>query len=140
MAQGKSGEDQSHTVILMPSGRRDQVPEGKSLLEAADAMGVQIESICGGKQTCGKCHVIVEEGLFEKHKIDSRADHLSPKKDEEKHLLKKMDLDGQRLACAAYPLGDLLITVPEESRAQKQIIRKSATERVINVNPAVWQY
>jgi uncharacterized 2Fe-2S/4Fe-4S cluster protein (DUF4445 family) len=51
-----------------------------------------------------------------------------------------MSLEDQRLACAAYPQGDLLITVPEESRAQKQIIRKSATERVINVNPAIRQY
>jgi uncharacterized 2Fe-2S/4Fe-4S cluster protein (DUF4445 family) len=140
MSPGKATPEKVHTLILMPSGRRDQIPEGNSLLEEAAGMGVQIESICGGKQTCGKCHVIVEEGSFDKHHITSRADHLTPRTDEETKLLKEMGLEDQRLACASFPQGDLLITVPEESRAQKQIIRKTATERVIQVNPAIRQY
>jgi uncharacterized 2Fe-2S/4Fe-4S cluster protein (DUF4445 family) len=36
-------------------------------------------------------------------------------------------------------LGDLLVTVPEESQARKQIIAKAATERAIDVQPAVRQ-
>ena len=43
------------------------------------------------------------------------------------------------MSCAARIQGDLLITIPEESRAHKQIIRKTATERVIEVDPAVRQ-
>jgi len=135
----ESSEHKAHTVILMPSGRRGTVEDGKNLLDAADEMGVRIESICGGRQTCGKCHVVVEEGEFSKHGITSAADHLTARTEQEIELLREHDLAGQRIACAAHVHGDLLITVPEESRAQKQIIRKTATERAIEIDPAVRQ-
>jgi uncharacterized 2Fe-2S/4Fe-4S cluster protein (DUF4445 family) len=48
--------------------------------------------------------------------------------------------EGYRLSCAAQVQGSLVITVPEESQARKQIIRKSATERVIELDPAIRQY
>ena len=41
------------------------------------------------------------------------------------------------MSCSARVYGDVLVFVPEESRAQKQVVRKSATERVIDVAPAV---
>jgi len=124
-------------VIFMPSGRRGRVERGQSLLEAARQMGVEIESICGGRLTCGKCKVQVEAGLFQKHGLTSQASHLSPPSQEEQDLLARLHSSACRLSCAATIQGDLLITVPEESRAQKQIIRKSATERTIEVAPAI---
>ncbi len=102
-------------------------------------MGVEIESICGGRLTCGKCKVQVEEGLFQKHGLVSSQTNLSPPIPEEQALLERLRSPNHRLACSSCVQGDLLITVPEESRAQKQIIRKSATERVIEVAPAVRQ-
>lgn len=126
-------------VILMPSGRRDRVPAGTSLLDAARQMGVEIESICGGRLTCGKCKVQIEEGNFAKHGIVSAAAHLSAPGREELKLLEEMNASGCRLSCSAYVHGDVLVFVPEESRAHKQIIRKSATERAIDVAPAVRQ-
>ena len=132
-------------VIFMPSGRRGLAPSGQSLLDAARQMGVDIESICGGRLTCAKCRVCVEEGNFAKHGIRSSADHLSPAEAPERALLARAGDTGdphapaERLACAAHVTGDLLITVPEESRAHKQIIRKSATERTIDVDPAIRQ-
>lgn len=140
MSSDSRAETPKHTLILMPSGRREIVAEGTNLLEAADTMGVQIESICGGRQTCAKCHVVVEEGHFDKHGITSDQDHLTPRTREEIQRLEELDLPGQRLACAAHVRGDLLITVPEESRAQKQVIRKTASEKIIEVKPAVRQY
>ena len=140
MSSDSQSESPKHTLILMPSGRREQVREGTNLLEAAEAMGVQIESICGGRQTCAKCHVVVEEGSFDKHGITSRSDHLTPRTQEEIQRLEENQLTGQRLACAACVQGDLLITVPEESRAQKQVIRKTASTKVIEVDPAVRQF
>ena len=140
MDELKTNSRNEHTLIMMPSGRRGQIPEGMSLLDAAESMGVQIESICGGRQTCGKCHVLVEEGYYDKHGIRSRPGHLSSPPGEETQLLEEMEIPDQRLACAARVHGDLLITVPEESRAQKQIIRKTASERIIEVDPAVRKY
>ena len=124
----------------MPSGRRGRVEKNTTVLEAARQLGVQIESICGGQMTCNKCRVQVENGNFSKHKIISSDDHLSPATDQEKRLLRKLDSLDCRLSCQAKVQDDALIFVPEESRGQKQIIRKSATERVIDIDPAVRQY
>ncbi|MGB7096255.1 MAG: ASKHA domain-containing protein [Anaerolineales bacterium] len=123
----------------MPSGRKGQVPIGSNLLQAAQELGVELESICGGRQTCGKCQIIVEEGNFPKHGITSRSNHISDPSDLEREYDREHNLNGRRLACAAQVLGDILITVPEESQANKQIIAKAATERTIEVNPAVRQ-
>jgi uncharacterized 2Fe-2S/4Fe-4S cluster protein (DUF4445 family) len=126
-------------VIFMPSGRRGRTPAGQSLLEAARQMGVEIESICGGRLTCGKCKVRIEEGNFQKQGLISGSDHVSPASQEERRLLERLHSADCRLSCAAYVYGDVLVTVPEESRAQKQIIRKSAGERLIDIAPAVRQ-
>lgn len=132
--------DQNPLVVFMPAGRRDRVTPGQSLLEAARQVGVEIESICGGRLTCGKCKVVVEHGRFEKHNITSTPNHLTPPGEDEMALLQRLGENGDcRLACSAYVQGDVLVFVPEESRAHKQVIRKSATERVIAVNPAVRQ-
>lgn len=126
-------------IALMPSGRKGQVPIGSNLLQAAQELGVELESICGGRQTCGKCQIIIEEGNFPKHGITSRSNHISDPSDLEREYDREHNLNGRRLACAAQVLGDILITVPEESQANKQIIAKAATERAIEVNPAVKQ-
>ena len=128
-----------YQVIFMPSGRRGRVAAGTTALEAARQLGVQIESICGGHLTCKKCRVRVEEGNFPKHGIVSQSDHLSPISDAEQQALARFKITDCRLSCAAEIQGDALIFVPEESRGQKQIIRKSATERVIKIDPAVRQ-
>jgi uncharacterized 2Fe-2S/4Fe-4S cluster protein (DUF4445 family) len=131
--------DETYQVILMPSGRRGKVKRGTNLLRASEELGVELESICGGRQTCGKCQVIVENGYFPKHGITSDLEHLSPPKEQEITYCKEHGIHGRRLACAAEVLGDLLITVPEESQARKQIIAKAASDRVIEVDPAVRQ-
>lgn len=115
------------------------VRRGANLLKAAAELGVEIESICGGRQTCGKCQVVVEEGRFPKHGITSSAVHLSPPTEAETSYAREHHLGDRRLACAAEIIGDLLVSVPEESQARKQIIAKAASERVIEVDPAVRQ-
>jgi len=44
-----------YKVIFQPSGRRGLIDEGKTLLEAARDLGVDLESICGGKKTITDC-------------------------------------------------------------------------------------
>ena len=126
-------------VIFMPSGRRGRVEPGASLLDAARGLGVEIESICGGRLTCGKCKVRIEEGRFQKHGIASSAGHVTEASAAERELLEKLGDQDYRLACSTFVQGDVLVFVPEESRAHKQVIRKAATERVIEIDPAVRQ-
>lgn len=139
MPNNTNQNKQTHTLILMPSGRHGDIKHDTTILEAARQMGVEIESICGGRQTCEKCRVIVEEGHFDKHGITSSEEHLSARTPKEIELLEKLGTPEQRLSCNSHIRGDLLITVPEGSRAQKQIIRKTATERKIEIDPAIRQ-
>ena len=138
-----------HSIILQPSGSRGQVEEGQSIRSAARDLGVEIESICAENATCGKCMVLIEEGRFEKYNIDSKRSNLSPVSTEEAayfarrpKLLKDKGWEvGQvRLSCQCKIRGDVLVNVPEESRGNKQIVRKSASNREIEVKPAIRKY
>lgn len=128
-------------VIFQPSGRRGKVNSGVTLREAAHELGVEIESICGGKGTCGKCKVVLHEGFFEKYGIHSTLSSLSPIAEAEKKHLKKSELAANyRLACTSKVTGDVLIFVPEESRGGGQLIRKAAGKVKITLDPAVRKY
>ena len=128
-------------IVFQPSGRRGEIEAGKSVLEAARTLGVGIEAACGGARVCGKCRVIVETGRFEKLNLVSSADHISPVGDVEKKFLTAEELArGYRLACNAFLSGDLVVTVPEESRSAKQVILEKGRERTIEVRPAVKNY
>ena len=138
-----------HNIILQPSGRRGQVEEGMSVRSAARELGVEIESICAENATCGKCMVLIEEGRFEKYNIDSKRDNVSPVTTEERAYLERRpkllkdkgwEIGQVRLSCQAKVCGDVLINVPEESRGNKQIVRKSASSREIEVKPAIRKY
>ena len=132
----------THKVIFQPAGRRGEIEEGKTILEAAQALGVDIEALCGNKKVCGKCKVRIEEGYFEKDNIDSGMSHIFPavpSPDEMKHI-KPLDGPGIRLACQSEIRGDLKIFVPERSRAGKQVVRKAAKELTIKLDPAVKKY
>ena len=135
-------ETKQHRVIFQPSGRQGDVAAGTSLLEAARELGVDVDSICGGRQTCGKCKVIVEEGAFAKYGVVSSAQHLSEADATEREYFArhaKQYSEGARLSCTARVTGDVLMTVPPESTQHKQVVRKSATERNIEVDPILRQ-
>jgi len=138
-----------HNIILQPSGSRGQVDEGMSIRSAARELGVEIESICAENATCGKCMILVEEGRFEKYNIDSKREHLSPVGTAERDYLERRpkllkekgwEIGQVRLSCQCKVQGDVLINVPEESRGNKQIVRKSASDRAIEVKPAIRKY
>ncbi len=125
-------------VIFQPSGRRGESPEGTTVLEASRMLGVGIESVCGGKKSCGKCKIRIDPGSVDQHGIHSQPNHLSPFTEAEGKILEKNEqAQGIRLACAASIQGDVLIFVPEENRTGAQVIRKEAGEKEIRLNPAV---
>jgi uncharacterized 2Fe-2S/4Fe-4S cluster protein (DUF4445 family) len=114
-------------VIFQPNGRQGEIPTGTTLLEAARRLGVEIESICGGHQTCRKCKVLVEEGDFAKFGVTSRADHLTPPGERETSNAAKYNFEANaRMSCGCQVTGDVVIRVPEESQTRKQVVRKAA--------------
>lgn len=130
-----------HMVIFQPSARRGLVEEGTNLIEASRQLGVDIEALCGEKKVCGKCKVRIEEGFYEKFGITSSRSHTSEWQEEEDKFFSPTQKDeGYRLACVAKVQGDLLVFVPEEARAGKQVVSKAARDIHIDWNPAVKQY
>ncbi len=130
--------DDEVSVLFMPSGLRGQVPVGTTVLQAAQRLGVDLESICGGQGKCRKCQVLPQEGEFSKHGISSRPDHLSELTETELHHQSRNRLKpGRRLGCNARILGDLVVDVPEESQQHKQHIAKAVTAYDIQVQPAL---
>ena len=128
-------------VIFQPSGRRGEVPKGVTLIEASRLLGVDIEALCGEKKVCGKCVVRIEDGHFEKFGVTSSQQNVSAwQEEEEKYINAERREKGFRLGCVTTVRGDLLVFVPEESRAGKQVVSKAARDIPIDHNPAVRLY
>src|SRR5438552_12809297 len=90
-------------VIFTPSGRRGRTPRGTTVLDAARALGVDIDSVCGGRGICGRCQVVPAAGSFPKHAITSAPDHLTSPGQVELEYARTNDLaPGRRLSCLAH--------------------------------------
>jgi len=125
-------------VVFTPSGRRARVPLGTPVLQAARSLGVDIDSVCGGRGLCGRCQVLLAEGEFAKHGVSSRAEHLSPFGAVEREYAAQQPLaPGRRLACSALVQGDVVIDVPPDSQVHRQVVRKAAEARDIELDPVV---
>ncbi|NEX44912.1 ASKHA domain-containing protein [Pseudotabrizicola algicola] len=124
-------------VIFTPSGKRGHFPLGTPVLSAARQLGVDLDSVCGGRGICSKCQISPGYGEFPKHGVTVAEDALTEwNAVEERYKSKRGMLDGRRLGCQARIMGDVVIDVPPESQVHKQVIRKSAAERVIAMDPA----
>ena len=117
-------------VIFTPSGRRGRVPAGTSLLDAARSLGVDIDSVCGGRGICGRCAVTPAFGTFPKHGITSGAAHVGGEGTVESAYRAEQGLAGdRRLSCLANVAGDLVVDVPPESQVHRQVVRKELSVR-----------
>ena len=125
-------------VVFMPSGRRGRFPHGTPLLQAARSLGVDIDSVCGGRGICGRCQIDISEGEFAKLGVTSKAEHLSAFGVIEQRYADKRGLaSGRRLSCSTLLYGDAVIDVPPESQVHKQVVRKRAEMRAIELDPVV---
>jgi uncharacterized 2Fe-2S/4Fe-4S cluster protein (DUF4445 family) len=124
-------------VIFTPSGKRGRFALGTPVLTAARQLGVDLDSVCGGRGICSKCQITPGYGEFPKHGVMVAADALSEwNAVEDRYKRIRGLIDGRRLGCQAKVMGDVVIDVPPESQVHKQVIRKSATERVMVMDPA----
>jgi uncharacterized 2Fe-2S/4Fe-4S cluster protein (DUF4445 family) len=110
---GRDGmSDKDALVVFTPSGRRARVPVGTPLLQAARSLGVDIDSVCGGRGICGRCQVLLAEGEFAKHGVTSRARNLSPFGAVERNSAAPADGPGSPAVVLDAVLGRLVIDVP----------------------------
>ncbi len=125
-------------IVFTPSGKRGRFPLGTTVLGAARELGVDIDSVCGGRGICGRCKCLVAEGEFAKFGIRSDATHLNPITEPEKRFSRRDELQpGFRLTCHATLQDDLVIDVPASSQVHHQVIRKPYESHDITVNPVI---
>jgi uncharacterized 2Fe-2S/4Fe-4S cluster protein (DUF4445 family) len=129
-------------IVFTPSGRRGHVPEGTSILAAARKLGVDLDSVCGGRGICSRCQIDVTPGQFAKHSIVSSLDHVTPWNEvEQRYVDKRGPLrEGRRLGCQALICGDLVVDVPAQSQVHRQVVRKRAEAHPIEIDPVVRLY
>jgi uncharacterized 2Fe-2S/4Fe-4S cluster protein (DUF4445 family) len=133
--------EETALVVFSPSGKRGRFPVGTPVLNAARELGVDIDSICGGRARCGRCQVEAVEGSFAKENIVSSADHLSAMGEAEAYCLQRGRLQpGNRLSCQAKILGDVRVDVPAGSQVHHQVVRKDHEARDIELDPPVRLY
>jgi uncharacterized 2Fe-2S/4Fe-4S cluster protein (DUF4445 family) len=113
-------------IDFEPLGRRGVILPGQTLLDAAQAAGVGLASVCGGVGTCEECRVRLEAG------------RLTPPTLVEQAALSSADLAaGIRLACQAEPLSDIKLDLPPESLTSAQRLQVEGLESHVALNPAV---
>ncbi|WHZ24573.1 MAG: Ferredoxin, 2Fe-2S [Nitrospira sp.] len=91
--------------FLHPQGKSGEVQANMTLLEAAKALGFDLNHDCGGNASCTTCRVEVQTGGGNLSEIDF----------DEQDLLDREALSEpwHRLGCQARVLGDVVVRVPE---------------------------
>ena len=128
-------------VIFTPSGKRGNFPVGTPILTAARQLGVDLDSVCGGRGICSKCQITPSYGEFPKHGVTVSDNALSEWNSVEERYDRIRGLPkGRRLGCQATVQGDIVVDVPPESQVHRQVVRKAATQRDIIMAPATHLY
>ena len=128
-------------IVFTPSGKRGSFDGGTKVLDAARQLGVDIDSVCGGRGICGRCQVNVLLGDFAKHNIHSDFDSVTGVTEAEKKYAERRGLDeGRRLSCQSLLKSDAVIDVPASSQVHQQVVRKENESHDIDINPIVKPY
>jgi 2Fe-2S ferredoxin len=111
-------------VTFYPYGKSGEIPDGTSLLDAAEKLGLQMRHDCGGFATCSTCRVWVVEGMPNLTEIDLDEENML----EEAHLPAPF-----RLSCQAKIQGDVVVRVPD----QEMEWSRGALRELEGLNPSV---
>jgi uncharacterized 2Fe-2S/4Fe-4S cluster protein (DUF4445 family) len=128
-------------VVFTPSGLDSEVAVGTTVLQAARDLGVDLDSVCGGRGICGRCQVAFSPGSYTKWAIESSADSLSPWGDTEDSYEQRRGMKpDRRLGCCAMVLDDVVLDVPPESQVHRPVVRKSLDLSDVVLDPAIHLY
>ena len=129
-------EKNQFQIIFMPSGKRGHFDQGTTILQASRSLGVDLDSVCGGRAICGRCQIQPTEGEFAKHGITSSFSNLNRLTESEIKYSKRKGLEAsRRLGCQTVISGDVVIDIPEESQLHQQVVRKDFEASSVTINP-----
>jgi 2Fe-2S ferredoxin len=107
-------------ITFYPNKVSGEVPEGTSILDAAEKLGLTMRHDCGGFATCSTCRVLVHEGTNQLSEIDL----------DEENMLEEAGLPAPyRLSCQTKLLrkgsapGDVVVFIEEEMDWSKGAFR-----------------
>jgi len=124
----------SHKVVFTPSGRRGTVADGTTVLDAARDLGVDLDSVCGGRGICGRCQV----SLGSSPGIPADLSALSSPGPTETNYRGRRPLPAdRRLGCAVTISGDVVIDVPPDSHVHRQVVRKRPEVSDFPIDPVI---
>ncbi len=112
-----------YKVVFAPLETSVTVEAGTTLLEAAGKAQITIDSVCGGDGICGRCRMIVKEG-----EVAGEVTSL---------LTREEIRQGFVLACQTTVESDLVVEIPEETRAKERIVIDKDAQRFRAVRPGV---
>ncbi|HCB34616.1 MAG TPA: drug:proton antiporter [Acidimicrobiaceae bacterium] len=104
-------------------------------------MGVDLDSVCGGRGICGRCQVVPSLGSFPKWAVEAGVEALSPAGDTEAAYRARTGRRGRvleapsRLGCAARILDDVVLDVPPLSQIHAAVVRKSIDLDGVTLDP-----
>jgi len=114
-----SAKAKEFTVMFQPGNKEVRVPEGATLLYAAQLGDVPLNASCNGKGSCGKCKLILESGVAK----SENTPLLTPAEKGKNYVL----------ACQTTVHGDIVARIPEETLEKKMKIAgmgKAATDKM----------
>ncbi len=126
-------------VTFTPSGRRGRVSAGTTVLDAARGLGVDLDSVCGGRGICGRCQVTVGS----RPGVPADPTRLSASGSTEDDYTRRPAgrrrplVDGRRLGCATAILDEVVIDVPPDSQVHRQVVRKEVGDLAVTLDPVV---
>ena len=97
------------SITFKPDGKQILIHSGATLIEAAGQAGIILNTVCGGKGTCGKCLVYLEP--------DAR----------------------KVLACQYKIESDIIVTIPAGSRFFEQRILTESVDTKAQIQPDVYK-
>ncbi|MDP2896289.1 MAG: ASKHA domain-containing protein [bacterium] len=110
-------------ATIRPYGIELPIESSLTLLENLQKQGIFVESVCGGKGTCGKCRVRFIKGATPPSESDNR------------HLSEQEIAEGWRLACQAKVREECEVFVPPGSREEQAPILSAGRAGRIEIDP-----
>ena len=127
-----------HRVVFTPAGIEVPVRAGTSVLDAARAGGVDLDSVCGGRGLCGRCQVVPALGQHAKWGITATDEALSAPGSVEAGYRGRRPLpEHHRLGCQALVAADVVIDVPAASAVRRPVVRKAIDLGEVVLDPVV---
>ena len=115
-------------LAFVPSGHRGEFAAGTTVLDAARSLGVDLDSVCGGRAICGRCTIVPDRDV--------------PISAAEAALRTRRTIEPQRrLACCVDVAAVGRVTVPTDSQIHRPVVRKDLADasatRPLDLDPVV---